>query len=151
MSAAGDDDLATLFPAPVRVTIRPKGAAPRAVEIGELELGELAAVLAALKAFGGPKGLASLDPVVILVEKPQDAYKLISLVTRVELDVVVGLPISDAAALLLGAVEANQPFFVRHGRALLELVARMLVLPGPSSSPDSSSAATPSPPSAATP
>ena len=112
------DDLSVLIPTPTVVQ-----AGGERVEIAPLTLGELPAILGALRAAGP---LESLEPTALLTQDPDLAARLLALLTRRDVAWLKSLPLDEAAGLLLGALEANQSFFTRSGPALMGLVARMI-------------------------
>ena len=115
------EELGQLFPAPVKVAI-----AGRDIEVAPLTLGELPALLALLHNAGSTVNVSGFDPLVLLVEQPDLAVNLIAVLTRQEAAWLKALALDDAAALLVAAIEANQSFFVRHGRALVAAVERAM-------------------------
>lgn len=133
------DDLQALFPGPVPVSV-----AGRELEVAPLTLGELPALLAVLRDSAASLG-AGFDPVGLVVEQPDLAIRLIEVLTRQEPAFLKALSLDDAAALLVAAIEANESFFVRNGRALVAALARAMSAAGPLPSPASSSADTASP------
>lgn len=130
------DDLQALFPGPVPVTV-----AGRDLEVAPLTLGELPALLAVLRESATALG-GGFDPVAFVVDQPELAIRLIAVLTRQEADWLKGLSLDEAAALLVAAIEANESFFVRNGRALVAAMARAMAAVGPSPSPALSSADT---------
>lgn len=133
------DDLRALFPGSVPVSV-----AGRDLEVAPLTLGELPALLAVLRDSATSLG-TGFDPVALVVEHPDLAIRLIAVLTRQEADFLKGLSLDEAAALLVAAIEANESFFVRNGRALIAAMARAMAAVGPSPLPASSSADTTSP------
>lgn len=133
------DDLQALFPGPVPVSV-----AGRELEVAPLTLGELPALLAVLRDSAASLG-AGFDPVGLVVEQPDLAIRLIEVLTRQEPAFLKALSLDDAAALLVAAIEANESFFARNGRALVAALGRAMSAAGPWPSPASSSADTASP------
>lgn len=132
----GNDDLKALFPGAVPVSV-----AGRDLEVAPLTLGELPALLAVLRDSATSLG-AGFDPVALVVEHPDLAIRLIAVLTRQPPEFLMALSLDEAAALLVAAIEANESFFVRNGRALVAAMARAMAAVGPSPSPASSSADT---------
>ncbi|KAI5914625.1 hypothetical protein [Thauera sp. 2A1] len=133
------DELQALFPGPVPVSV-----AGRDLEVGPLTLGELPALLAVLRESATSLG-AGFDPVALVVEHPDLAIRLIAVLTRQDADWLKGLSLDEAAALLVAAIEANESFFVRNGRALVAAMQRAVMAAGGLPLPASSSADTASP------
>lgn len=130
------DDLQALFPGPVPVSV-----AGRDLEVAPLTLGELPALLTVLRESAAVLG-GGFDPVAFVVDQPELAIRLIAVLTRQDADWLKGLSLDEAAALLVAAIQANESFFVRNGRALVAAMARAMAAVGPSPSPASSSADT---------
>lgn len=128
-TADAQDDLSTLFPAVVSVV-----AGGREVDVTPLTLGELPALMKVIRSAGNTLAAAGLDPLILLAEHPDLAIELVCVLTRQEAEWLKGLCLDDAAALLIAAIEANQSFFVRNGRALLAAVERATAAAGPSPS-----------------
>lgn len=124
-----NDDLQTLFPLAVSVTV-----GGREVSVAPLRLGELPALLAVLRESATSLGEA-FDPVALVVEHPELAIRLIEVLTRQEPAFLNELSLDDAAALLVAAIEANESFFVRNGRALVAAMARAVTAAGGLPSP----------------
>lgn len=131
MSAADtQDDLSVLFPAAILVSV-----GGRDIDVTPLTLGELPALMKLIRAAGNTLAAAKFDPLILLAEHTDLAIELIAVLTRQEVEWLKGLILDDAAALLVAAIEANQSFFVRNGRALLAAVERAMAAAGRSPSP----------------
>ena len=114
------ETLATLFPQPVVVQI-----GDEQVPILPITLGELPALL---DAVGDMTAVQDLDPFALLMTKPDVAVAVLAICTRRPASWIDSLPISAAARLLTGILEANKSFFVEAGPGLL---AAMRSLPVP--------------------